>query len=81
MGKVNKIRQVIALTKAMQIEYVRPVPLARPLRVESWEKSCEGRKHTNVAEIYNDQGEVLARGEGLFIAIDAEKMFKKFADG
>ena len=79
MGKVNKIRNVIALTKAMQIEYLRPVPLGQPLRVESWEKSCEGRKHTNVAEIYNRKGEVLARSEGLFIAMDAEKIEKMFA--
>ncbi len=84
MGKVNKIRNVIALTKEMKVEYVRPVPLGKPLRVESWEKTVAGRAHVNVAEIYDRNGEVLARSEGLFIAIDPEKiakMFAKFADG
>src|SRR5512141_1815997 len=27
MGKVNKLRHVIALTKEMTVEYLRPVPL------------------------------------------------------
>src|ERR671927_1333354 len=29
MGKVNKLRSVIALTKSMEIEYLKPVPLAK----------------------------------------------------
>ena len=37
-----------------------------------------GRKHINVAEILNQKDEVLARSRGLFIAVDAEKMFAKF---
>ena len=77
MGKVNKLRHVIALTKSMEIEYIRPVPLNKRLVVEGTERSVDGRKHTNVAEIRDDNGEVLARSVGLFIAIDPEKMFAK----
>jgi hypothetical protein len=33
-----------------------------------------------MAEILNRKGEVLARGKGLFIAIDPEKMFAKFVE-
>ena len=77
MGKVNKLRNVVALTKSMTIEYKRPVPLGKPLLVVSFEKSVEGRAHNNVAEIKNEDGEVLARSEGLFIAVDAAKMFAK----
>jgi|ERR1700678_975469 uncharacterized protein (TIGR00369 family) len=79
MGKVNKLRQVIAVTSEMTVRYLRPVPLKHPLRVESREVKVEGRKHINVAEILNEKGEVLARSQGLFIAIDAERMFKRFA--
>lgn len=78
MGKVNKLRHVIALTKEMQIDYVKPVPLGKPLIVEGHERSVRGRVHTNVAEIRNLQGEVLARSRGKFIAIDPERMFKKY---
>jgi len=80
MGKVNKLRNVIAVTVEMTVNYFKPVPLYKPLRVESREESVQGRKHTNVAEILNQNGEVLARGRALFIAIDAAKMFGKFVE-
>ncbi len=78
MGKVNKLRQVIALTKEMHVEYVKPVPLGKSLIVEGWEKEVHGRAHINTAEIRNAAGEVLARSTGKFIAIDPEKMFQKY---
>ena len=79
MGKVNKLHQVIAVTSEMTVNYLKPVPLHQPLRVESREVKVEGRKHINMAEILNEKNEVLARSQGLFIAIDAEKMFAKYA--
>jgi uncharacterized protein (TIGR00369 family) len=78
MGKVNKLRSVIALTKEMTVEYLKPVPLHTPLRVEGREVAVHGRQHINMAEILNEKSEVLARGKGVFIAIDPEKMFGKF---
>jgi uncharacterized protein (TIGR00369 family) len=78
MGKVNKLRNVVALTSQMTVDYLRPVPLNEPLRVEGRELSVEGRQHLNVAEILNDKNEVLARSQGKFITIDAERMFAKY---
>jgi acyl-coenzyme A thioesterase PaaI-like protein len=78
MGKVNKIRSVIALTSEMDVQFLKPVPLFRPILVESWEKSHRGRRHTNVAEIRNEMGELLARGRAVFIAVDPVKMFAKY---
>jgi acyl-CoA thioesterase FadM len=80
MGKVNKLRHVIALTSTITVDYLKPVPLNKPLRVESWEVRMRGRYHTNAAEILNQKGEVLAKSQGLFIAIDPHKMFAKFVD-
>ena len=80
MGKVNKLRHVVALTKEMTVEYIKPVPLHKPLRVEGSEISVHGRRHINRAEILNQNDEVLARSRGTFIAIDPEKMFRKFAE-
>ena len=77
MGKVNKLRSVIALTSRIEVEYLKPVPLDRPLRVESWELRVRGRRHTNVAEILNGRGQVLARGKALFLAIDPLKVFAR----
>ena len=80
MGKVNKFREVIALTKTMEIEYLKPTPLGQTLTAVGWEASVHGRKHFNVAEIRNDKGEVLVRSKGLFIAVDAAKMFAKHVE-
>jgi uncharacterized protein (TIGR00369 family) len=81
MGKVNRFRNVLALTSSMEIRYLKPVPLGQPLTVTGFEQSVEGRKHTNVAEISNEAGVVLARSTGTFIAIDPEKMFPGLMKG
>ena len=80
MGKVNKLRHVVALTSQITVNYLKPVPLNKALRVESREQKVSGRKHINVAEILNQKDEVLAHGRGLFIAIDPNKMFAKFVE-
>jgi uncharacterized protein (TIGR00369 family) len=79
MGKVNKLRNVIALTKSMEITYMKPTPLGQKLTAVGWESAVRGRKHYNKAEIRNAAGDVLATGKGVFIAVDAAKMFAKFA--
>lgn len=78
MGKVNRIRQVIAVTSEMNVQYLKMVPLGKWCTVESWEDRVKGREHYNVAEIRNQQGEVLARSTGKFIAVDPERMFQAF---
>jgi len=78
MGKVNKIRHVIAVTSEMNVQYLKMVPLGKWCTVESWEDRVHGREHHNAAEIRNQQGEVLARGTAKFIAVDPERMFKQF---
>src|SRR5438105_11028039 len=59
MGKVNKLHHVVALTKEMTVEYLKPVPLHQPLHVEGREVSVQGRQHINEAEIRNEKQEVL----------------------
>src|SRR5271168_4529703 len=75
MGKVNKLRNVVALTSQITVDYLKPVPINQPLRVESREVRVRGRRHINMAEILNSKGEVLARGRGSFIAINPQRMF------
>jgi acyl-CoA thioesterase FadM len=74
---VNKLRHVVAMTRSMEIDYLKPVPLRKLITVEAYEQKVQGRKHTNIAEIRNEKGELLARSTGLFIAIDPERMFAK----
>jgi uncharacterized protein (TIGR00369 family) len=77
MGKVNKLRNVLALTKSMNVEYLKPVPLGKNLTVTGRELRVEGRNHINAAEISDETGALLARSVGTFVAIDIKKMFAK----
>jgi len=77
MSKLNKQRDVIAATSQLKIEYLKPVPLRTPLRVESRELKKRGRRLIHRAEILNDEGTVLARGRGVFVIIDAKRVFRQ----
>src|SRR5205823_11451501 len=77
MSKLNKLRDVIAATSQLRIEYIRPVPLHTPLRVESRELSKRGRRLTHTAEIVDQKGSVLARGRGVFVMINPRDVFKQ----
>ena len=70
MGKVNKLHNIVCLTSTMDVTYLKPVPLFKPLVVEGWEQRVRGREHYRSAEIRNQQGEVLATSKGKFIEID-----------
>src|SRR5437764_8761435 len=77
MSKLNKLRDLIAATSRMTVEYRRPVPLNKKLKVESREISKRGRRLTRVAEIIDEKGTVLARSRGVFVIIDPARVFKK----
>lgn len=78
MGKVSRQKGVVALTRRMSIDYLQPVPLGVHLRALGWHVSQNGRKHFHAGEIRSMNGDVLARSEGLFIAIDPAEMFRKY---
>jgi uncharacterized protein (TIGR00369 family) len=75
MGKLNKLRDVLAMTAKMTVEYIKPVPLYKPLRVESREISKRGRRLTHIAEILDEKGTVLARSRGVFVIVDPQRVF------
>lgn len=75
MGKANRLRSRIALTRRIEVDYLRPVPLRQRLTVEGRVNIVRGRTLYNSAELRNAEGVLLARSRGKFITIDAEKMF------
>jgi uncharacterized protein (TIGR00369 family) len=77
MSKLSKLRDVVAATSRMTVEYLRPVPLHKPLRVESRELGKRGRRLTRVAEIVGEKGTVLARSRGIFVIINPERAFRR----
>jgi uncharacterized protein (TIGR00369 family) len=69
MSKANRAQGVTAMTRQMQVEYLRPVPSGAQVRIEGRVTRSEGRKHWTEALIQNTEGVILAHANGLFIAI------------
>ena len=77
MSKLNKIRDQPAATARMTVDYLKPVPLHKPLRVESREISKRGRRLTRIAEIFDEKGTVLARSRGVFVLLNSRHAFRQ----
>lgn len=78
MGKVNRRKGVVALTRHMSIDYLQPVPLATKLRALGRPVKVEGRKHFHAGEIRALDGTLLARAEGIFVAVNTAELFQKY---
>jgi uncharacterized protein (TIGR00369 family) len=70
MSKANRVHDVVAMTRQMEVEYLRPVPLGQTIIITGRRVSHEGRRNYCEAEIASESGQLLARGKALFIAID-----------
>jgi uncharacterized protein (TIGR00369 family) len=70
MSKLNKPLKVSAMTRRLEIEYLRPSPVDMRLTLVGRHVRREGRKLFHLAELLNPQGETLARATGLFIVIE-----------
>jgi len=71
MGKLSKLTDEKAVTAEMSIDYRKPVPIDKPIHVEGWQEEEKGRNRFRVAEIRDPQGNLLARGKGRFVVVDA----------
>jgi uncharacterized protein (TIGR00369 family) len=70
MSKANRQFGVLAMTRQMKVEYLKPVPLGTRLLLTGRHASCSERKHNCEAQIANKAGAVLARAKALFIEVD-----------
>jgi uncharacterized protein (TIGR00369 family) len=71
MSKAVRANGWTAMTRQMEIDYLRPVPSDEPIRLEGHVVRSEGRKHWTKATILNAEGKELAKGKGLFIEVRA----------
>lgn len=81
MGKVNRFRNVLAVTAVLQVNYHRPVPVGAPIIVEAFETRRSGRNLFHRGEIRNGNGKLLASGRGRFVVVDVEQFRQKLAAG
>jgi uncharacterized protein (TIGR00369 family) len=79
MGKLNRFREVRAVTAELTIEYLRPVRVGQEVVVEAFEVSQVGRNLIHACEIRDATGAVLTRGRGRFVAVDPERYARLLA--
>jgi acyl-coenzyme A thioesterase PaaI-like protein len=70
MSKLNRLFDVVAMTRHMEVDYLRPAPLHQDLRLIGHHSHREGRKLYHRAELLSHDGVVLAQAKGLFVALD-----------
>ena len=72
MSKLNRPLNLIAMTRHMAVDYLRPAPLGVPLQLVSRHLDRQGRKLHHAAELRAPDGTILAHAKGFFLAIDPE---------
>ena len=75
MSKSVRAQGLTAMTRQMEINYLRPVHSGAPLRVEGRLVRSEGRKHWSEARIIDARGHTLADAKGLFIEVRSSQRF------
>lgn len=71
MGAVISTLGGPAVTAQLDVTFLLPVVIDRPLQVEGWLAGVEGRKHRLVGRVI-DGGRVVAVGRGLFVGVGPE---------
>lgn len=71
MSKANRARQVVAMTRQMEVQYLRPVPLGVPLTLTARHTSGSGRVHHCEAQLADATSQVLATAKAVFLAVDS----------
>ncbi len=81
MSKLNRPLGVLAMTRQMDVSYLRPVPIRREILLRSHFIRRDGRKLFHEAELLGPGGEVLSRCTGLWIIIDPSLLQMGTNDG
>ena len=73
MSKANRFRDVRAVTAELSIEYLKPVRVGQDFVIEGWEVEAKGRNLFLQGEIRDTEGNMLARGRGRFVDLNAPR--------
>lgn len=71
MSKSVRAKGLTAMTRHMEVDYRRPVPSGKEIRMHGRVLRSEGRKHWVEAQISDEGGKVLAESKGLFVEVTA----------
>ena len=69
MSKSNRARGIVAMTRHLEVEYLRPVPLGAPLTLTAQHTGAAGRRNHTEAQIRDGSGQVLATAKAVFVTV------------
>ena len=69
MSKLNRPLNVLAMTRSLSVDYLRPSPLGVPLQLIARHIRQDGRKILHEADLLDQDGTQLAHAEGFFLVI------------
>lgn len=71
MSKSVRTKGITAMTRHMEVDYRRPVPSGKMIRMQGQVLRSERHKHWVEAQIVDESGKVLAESKGLFVEVTA----------
>lgn len=80
MSKLNRPLGLLAMTRHIEVDYLRPAPIHTLLQLVGRHVRREGRKLFHAAELRNAEGAVLARCSSLWIVVDPALIHASSAD-
>lgn len=80
MSKLNRPLGLLAMTRHMEVDYLRPAPIRTKLQLTGSHIRREGRKLFHAAELRDLSGAVLARCSALWIVVDPGVIQARAAD-
>lgn len=81
LGHLALLAGSMTVTAKLSVEFLRPVPIERPLKIVAWCDRQEGNRWINVGElILVSSGVVLTRAYGEFAVRDRSRHFAKFRE-
>ncbi len=69
MSKSNRARGIVAMTRHLEVEYLRPVPLGVPLTLTAQHTGTMGRRNHTEAQLADGSGQVLATAKAVFVTV------------
>ena len=81
MSKVNRARGILAMTRHLEVEYLRPVPLGMPLTLTARYGGTTGRRNHIEADLADAKGEVLATAKAVFVTVTPDLLQKAREQG
>jgi acyl-coenzyme A thioesterase PaaI-like protein len=76
MSKSNRARGILAMTRHLEVDYLRPVPLGVPLTLTARHTGTTGRRNHIEAQLADASRQVLATGKAVFVTITPDLLAK-----